>query len=537
MKSLRISHLLLIFAVLLGVLVILQSYLMLKQANKLSSDLSYTAQELIPSIQKTGELKTLVINVQQWYTDISATRALDGLDDGFEEAEKSANQFRQTLKDLIRINPDHKEIYQKLLPVFEEYVDVGHEMAQRYIDGGPDKGNPFMAVFDASAVKINDAVDGMLMQLERDIHQDLESELKEVSNNRLLIIIFAGSFTVLLLILLTAGHFRIVVPSRYLAQELTIIAAGDFSRTVKSSNNDEFGEIAVAADKIVTQLGNSLRDITSAGMQVSAYAHALTYVIEEVHQNVEKQAKGTDMVVVSMGELAQLGQTVVIESAQAAEVSAEVQAEAKKGDELLENSLSASMQLAERMSQAKETVNELAQSSNKINEIMSVIQGIAEQTNLLALNAAIEAARAGEQGRGFAVVADEVRTLASRTQESAMQISSMIQNLQTKANETVQLITENQSQASDNAELSQKAIEALRYIFDAIDNLNQLNGNIIHASEAQAEKYQEVEAVITEAKEITDRFSFNSKQSERFGSALSEHARAFSERATRLNIF
>lgn len=537
MRSIRISQLLQMFAALFLVLIAVQSILMLKQGRTLHQDLLYNSEVLIPSVQLVNDARYHAVQVQQWLTDISATRGQNGLDDGFDEAAQSAEKFRQTVNRLIDIAPEKSAAFQALIPAFEAYYQEGIRMANAYIDGGPAQGNQLMADFDARVVVITEALEALFADMERDIQVDIDHELSDIAVNNTLVYLFSAFFLIMLILLLVVGQTRIVAPARYLSTELQAIAAGDFSRKVVTKNEDEFGQISEATATIVTQLGESLRDITSAGMQVSAYAHALTYVTEDVQRHSVKQSEGTDVVISSIDALTALGQSVAVETAQATDVSSEVKMQAQKGDQLLESSLVSSQELAKRMDSAKSTVNELAESSNKISDVISVIQSIAEQTNLLALNAAIEAARAGEQGRGFAVVADEVRTLASRTQDSVSQIESMIQDLQGKANDTVDLISKNQEQASQNAKAGQDVSESLRVIFTSIDELDRMNQNIKAATESQANSLQDVINVVAESKNLSERFKRNSEQSDRFSKKLSSQAKAFSDLASQLSVY
>ena len=511
---------------------------MISQGHKLRNDLIYNANVLIPTIENVHEAKEYAGETDQWLFGASAAGDNASIvESNLQKAEQAAQHFRETIDELMRLEPEYKTVYQQLLPLFEDQYKTGAAMVETFISEGPEAGSALVPAFEEKISAMHVKLDSVLDMLDKKIAEDIEHELADIELNNKLVYIFFICFLTILGLLMIVGQRRIVSPARYLSKELQTIAKGDFSRIIKKRHSDEFGDISDAAGAIVKQLGESLREITSAGMRVSAYAHALAYSTDDVRKQSAKQAEGTGTVVDAIDELTALGQTVAVEASQASGVSAEVKIQAQNGDKLLERSLGSSLQLAKRMNDAKGTVNELAESSNKINEVMAVIQGIAEQTNLLALNAAIEAARAGEQGRGFAVVADEVRTLASRTQESASQIETMIQNLQERARSTVDLITQNQEQASENAEASKQAIEALRKIFTSINELDQMSQNINAATETQAGRYQDVIDVTSESKELARLLTSNSEQSDRFSKALSSQAKSFSELAAKLKVF
>lgn len=537
MKNLNISKLFLGFIAIMAVLIAVQSMMMIAQTKKIERDMLYNSEVLIPIIKKAKEARIAVAQVQQGLADLSIASGQNGLDDGLAEAELAAKKFKRLMKELSEIHPANIGRYKNIIPYFEKYYKDGEAMAQEYVKRGPAAGNKLMDQFDLSAVTINKKIDEILLDIDKEIESSVAHELADNSGTFYLIIGFTLSYIFLLVTLFLLTRVYIIKPAEYLAEQLGYIAKGDFSKKVESKRNDEIGAIAKAAGDIVFQLGNTLREIASSGMQVSAYSHALTYIMDTSRQHLEMMSAENHAVAKSSEELALLGVMVEEQANQASLASTEVKQQAQIGDELLGETVSASSILAERMNQAKVTVQELSDSSNKINDVMAVIQGIAEQTNLLALNAAIEAARAGEQGRGFAVVADEVRTLASRTQESASQINEMIQTLQVNARETVELIAQNQTQASSNAESSEKALEALKNIIKTINKIDRLSTEISQAATQQKVKSSEVESNIQRSNRLSEQFNEKSKQSNRFSEKLSEHAHKFSNLASKLKIY
>ena len=521
MKNLNISKLFLGFIAIMAVLIAVQSMMMIAQTKKIERDMLYNSEVLIPIIKKAKEAKIAVAEVKQ----------------GLAESELAAKKFKRLMNELSEIHPANKDSYKNIIPYFDKYYKDGEAVALDSVKRGSVLGNELMTQFDQSAMTIHEKIDEILLDIDKEIESSVAHELEDNSGTVYLIFGFTLSYIFLLVTLFLLTRIYILKPAEYLAEQLGYIAKGDFSKKVESKRNDEIGAIAKAAGDIVYQLGNTLREIASSGMQVSAYSHALTYTMDTSNQHLEMMSAENHAVAESSEQLALLSVTVEEQASQASLASTEVKQQAQIGDELLGQAVSESGILAERMNQAKITVQDLSDSSNKINDVMAVIQSIAEQTNLLALNAAIEAARAGEQGRGFAVVADEVRTLASRTQESASQINEMIQNLQVNARETVELITQNQAQASSNAESSEKALEALKNIIKTINSIDVLSSEISQAATQQKIKSSEVESNIQRANSLSEQFNEKSEQSNRFSEKLSEHAHKFSRIASKLKIY
>jgi methyl-accepting chemotaxis protein len=536
MHGLTIKQLIISFAICFGGLTLFQSALMFYQANEIDNRIHHNSEVILPIIKKTLAAKLAVVQVQQWLTDISATRAQDGLDDGFKEASAAASEFRELIAALIKLNPAQENDYKQILPVFEAYVVTGEKMAKAYIEGGPGKGNKIMAEFDSNAAAISDHISQLTEKLELIEEKEISKELGTASTTKISVVVISGAYAMLLFWLLYLSYHYIINPARYLKDELTKIASGDFTAKVKVRRNDEIGDISKATADIIRELGKLLKTITGTGMQVSAHSHALLYLIDDNDNYLNDQNNQTQKIVTSIEHLASAANEVELRSEEATSSSTLVRDQAKEGERIIAESLTSTLALAKELDHAGNVINELASSSVNINQVMSVIQSIAEQTNLLALNAAIEAARAGEQGRGFAVVADEVRSLAQKTQESASQIEEMVETLQKRAKEAVKIIAHNKEQAQNNAASSEKASHSMHAIFESIAKIDDINHQINQAASNQTRISQDVEQNIHAISALGGKFHQNAVRTHRFSQKLSQEAKRFSETSNSFNI-
>jgi methyl-accepting chemotaxis protein len=213
----------------------------------------------------------------------------------------------------------------------------------------------------------------------------------------------------------------------------------------------------------------------------------------------------------------------------AAQAAEQADAQAKEGNQVVASTVQSIRQLADAVDNTAEVIQTLANHSQNIGSVLDVIKGIAEQTNLLALNAAIEAARAGEQGRGFAVVADEVRTLASRTQQSTQEIHEMIESLQAGSKNAVAAMAKGKEQAHSSVELISKAGDSLQTISQTVATIYDMNTQIAAASEQQSTVAEEINRNITNIKSSSDLTAEKSRQSEKSSGELSNVAARLQE--------
>ncbi|MEF1230572.1 methyl-accepting chemotaxis protein, partial [Vibrio fortis] len=227
------------------------------------------------------------------------------------------------------------------------------------------------------------------------------------------------------------------------------------------------------------KLQPTIKEVIATSEQVANTTSAAKASASSTRQSSESQFKEVDLVATAAEEMTQTASLVVQNAEVAVGAASEANSSAKQGQQVIELSAGEMRKLVERMSSAVPIVEELAKNNANITDILGVIEGISEQTNLLALNAAIEAARAGEQGRGFAVVADEVRNLASRTQASVGEIRQVIDKVQAGTQDVVEAIQEGNILANDTALHVQNAVEDLGSIFTSIEAISDMNNQIV----------------------------------------------------------
>jgi methyl-accepting chemotaxis protein len=282
------------------------------------------------------------------------------------------------------------------------------------------------------------------------------------------------------------GFFMANSISKPIAQVVQIIDSADLSTSIASDRGDEIGDLQRAFDKFITTIRSTLTEVAGASEAVASAGAQISAATEEMAAGAAEQSGQVNEVASSMEEMAK----TIIENAQSAQQTAGMAGDAKKaaekGGEVMGQTIGGMRRIAEVVNKSGDAVRNLGSSSERIGEIVAVIEDIASQTNLLALNAAIEAARAGEQGRGFAVVADEVRKLAERTARATKEIAGMIKEIQTTTNDAVTSMEEGRGEVDNGIRLAEQAGTALTVIVTESQKVTAMITQIAAASEEQS---------------------------------------------------
>lgn len=267
---------------------------------------------------------------------------------------------------------------------------------------------------------------------------------------------------------------------------------GDLTVRFNSTNKDEFGIMARAFDRLLGRIQHTIREALASANTLLLQANELATVAEQSNESINVQNRETEMVATAMHEMSLTAQSVAQSAVSGEDAANQASAQALEGRDSLSKTISSIQGQAKEISSSMIIIEELASASDDIGSVLEVIVNIAGQTNLLALNAAIEAARAGEQGRGFAVVADEVRSLAQRTQASTEQIRGMIERVQQGVGRSSAMMAENRTLAVSNAEAAQDAGRAFSDVMEAVTRINQVNTEIASAAEEQSHVAEDI---------------------------------------------
>lgn len=336
--------------------------------------------------------------------------------------------------------------------------------------------------------------------------------------------VIVGVGLLLCLVLVVGFPILVTRPLDNLLHRIQQIADGDGDLRVRLDvlSSDELGRLSKAFNSFLDKLQPLIKEVGRVTDEVKSSAQNLAGMAEANDRLISSEHAAVDQVSTAATEMSAAVHEVARNAQNAADAARAAEEQSRQSAQVVSATISAIRQLAHEVESASDTIQTLEQETANIGAVLAVIKGIAEQTNLLALNAAIEAARAGEQGRGFAVVADEVRALAARTQDSTKDIQEMIQRLQIGVQNAVKAMHSGGAQARDSVERAAGVDQALSDTGDSVQRINDMAAQIATACEEQGSVTEEIARNISDIRDLSDEAAQNSEQSTRASMHLSE---------------
>jgi len=375
----------------------------------------------------------------------------------------------------------------------QNFVDAHAIMGSKYQQGFSD----FIAAdFDSragdAAVKgIDRAPSKLLSQAAESFSKErydfanvVEAHSKQVSTWSTVAVICVTLLVVVFLWLVLKNTF--LNPLSIVMKKITELSKGDFTTKIDTSGGDELGQLSRNLSHMQSEIVEVLTQVKDTSQNLQSASHSINQTASNITQHTGATEQYTDQVSNAIAEMSDTVQDVAANAAGAADAAQQADNNAQQGLKVMDETINSINALSEEVDRVAGAMNQLEQDTASVGAVLDVIKGIAEQTNLLALNAAIEAARAGEQGRGFAVVADEVRALAQRTQESTAEIQQIIETVQNGAAEAVKAMASSQEQTRNTVALATNAGGSIQEITGSVSSIRDMNTQIATAAEQQS---------------------------------------------------
>ncbi|WSE81828.1 methyl-accepting chemotaxis protein [Pseudomonas donghuensis] len=461
------------------------------------------------------------VQVQEWKNVLLRGKQPTELDKYWQQFLAREQQVQGILDQLI----EHSE--QPLKARAEQLKDSHWQLGQAYAQGrqaflaaGADP-----AVGDQAVKGVDRAASEQMSALVTQLRTDAQARAQAISQSAertvwLGLLVMFGSAVLVGLFSLWLVNRSLIEPIRGLIDYVAQLSQGRFEARVASDRRDELGRLAVAANTLRDFLADTFSRLQRNAGELESASGELRGIAGNMARGTDDQFQRTDQVATAMHEMSATAQEVARHAADAARAADEADHSAQAGEQVMQQTIDTIAVVNQEIAGTAEVIRHLEADSGRIGKVLEVIRGIAEQTNLLALNAAIEAARAGEAGRGFAVVADEVRSLAQRTAASIAEINQIISAVQSGAVDAVKAIESGQRRSEEGAEQVQQAGQMLQRITVAVEAIRDMNRQIATAAEEQTSVAEDISRNLVEITRIATTNQQAVQQTEQAGQHL-----------------
>ncbi|MEN2395243.1 methyl-accepting chemotaxis protein [Pseudomonas sp. B22(2024)] len=512
---------------LIGALMLALGVFALSQMSKIRASGESLVQNSVPSIKALDEFTSLTLRLRVLSYRLLVNREPDIQQKTFSLFEQRNQQIQaaQSAYEKLISSPQERAAYDQYVQLLSQYRQLEERMKTLSRNNQLDElrallNTELLSNSDAINVAINRLVEINNQQAEA-LNQDATQQYSTAFNWVVTLLVIATGLTLLFAWLLTNSITRPIGSALEAAEE---IAKGNLTRPITVDGSDEAGRLLRAMSTMQDKLRDTLQRISGSATQLASAAEELNSVTDESARGLTQQNNEIEQAATAVNEMTSAVEEVARNAVSTSEASKDATASAGDGRDLVQETVSAIERMSADVQSTATLIGDLANESRDIGKVLDVIRGLADQTNLLALNAAIEAARAGEAGRGFAVVADEVRALAHRTQQSTSEIERMIGSIQSGTEHAVDSMRNSTERAESTLNIARGAGLSLDTINTAIVEINERNLVIASAAEEQAQVAREVDRNLVNIRDLSVQSATGANQTSAASAELSRLA-------------
>ncbi|KPG89120.1 chemotaxis protein [Pseudomonas sp. RIT-PI-q] len=514
------------FAMIGGLMLILGVFA-LNQMSKIRGAAEDITLSSVPSIKSLDEFTQLTLRLRVLSYRLLVNREPDVQQKTMDLLETRNQQIRaaQTTYEKLISNPQERAAYDQYVQLLGQYRQIEDRMKTLSRNNQIDE---LRTLLNTDLLTNSEAVNTVLNRLLEintqqtvDTNQQAADQYASAFNLVVTLLVIATGLTLLFAWLLTNSITKPIANALSAAEE---IAEGNLTRPITVDGQDEAGRLLAAMSKMQDKLRDTLQRISGSATQLASAAEELNSVTDESARGLTQQNNEIEQAATAVNEMTSAVEEVARNAVSTSEASKNATTSAGDGRDLVQETVSAIERMSADVQSTATLIGDLANESRDIGKVLDVIRGLADQTNLLALNAAIEAARAGEAGRGFAVVADEVRALAHRTQQSTSEIERMIGSIQSGTEHAVDSMRNSTERAESTLNIARGAGMSLDTINSAIVEINERNLVIASAAEEQAQVAREVDRNLVNIRDLSVQSATGASQTSAASNELSRLA-------------